>query len=377
MSERIIPIEIENDDPSSQRETQGETIPTVNENDEQQQSQLSTTTPSSECESAVQTQGETIPTVNENDEQQQSQLSTTTPSSESESAVPLPEPTNPVESDTPSDTPGPSSTTTKVKVKSAAVSPKDEGEYEYLKNFDQLEGRDIEAIMQKYSLPNRDILEKIILVIDSAQDENFTPFIARNQKYTPLSMVKRAISILIKLKLNINPHHEFAIIIMKKNDAEVLSEFTNNYNNLIECLDEISECETEDIFDLNTVFSKLQDIGVPPSGPSPLKPGLEPPYILRTVFFYGRSFTLPQITMDENLEALFINPYFFCDVMMTHEVMETSNNCQKIFDVLQNLDKKGIGYFFPVGRDLRRMHKCIGRLVAHPLQRPIQKLIRN
>ncbi|CAG9764556.1 unnamed protein product [Ceutorhynchus assimilis] len=354
MSEHIIPTEIDNADSSSQSGTGSGSSAA---NNDEEQSKLSNSLKNL--------------SVQPHPRDYSAALRSRPLTASVEPSLAVPKPSDPVESDT--STPGPSNKTTKARVKPAAVSLKDEDESEFLKNFDRLERRDINAIMQEYSLPNSDTLEKIILVIDSAQDENYTPFIASNQKYTPLSMIKRAVSIMIKLKLGINPHHEFAIIVMKKNDADLLFEFSNDYKRLIDCLNRISECETEDIFDLNTVFHKLEDIPLP----KPLAPGLPPPYNIRIIFFYGRSFTMPQITMNEKVEALFKNPYFFCDVLMTHEVIEASNNCQKIFNVFQNLDKKGTGYFFPVGRDARRMHKCTGRLVAHPLQRPIQKLIKN
>lgn len=262
----------------------------------------------------------------------------------------------------------------KVRVKPAPVTSSEINDgQEYLKGFDVLEKRDGNAVLSEYTLRNSDVLERIILVIDRAQDENYTPFIIGTQKYTPFSMVKRAISIFIKLKLGIKPHHEFAIIIMNENQACLQMEFTSDSRKLLECLNKITECETEDIFDLNSVFNIIEDVGLP----APFAPGLPPPYILRTIIFYGRSYTLPQITMTDKLKAFLNHPFSICDVLMTHEPVEASNHCQKIFDLLQNLDQKGIAYFFPVCRDMRRMHKCTGKLLAHPLQRPIQKLIKN
>ncbi|ENN79104.1 hypothetical protein YQE_04442, partial [Dendroctonus ponderosae] len=259
----------------------------------------------------------------------------------------------------------------KVIIKPAPVPLKDN--LEYLKDFDIFEKRDGSPVITQYNLPNSDVMERIVLVIDRAQDENYTPFVIGNQKYTPLSMVKRAISIFIKLKLAINPNHEFAIIVMNENNATLLLELTNHVKKLLDCLNQINECITEDIFDLNKVFEIIEGVEIP----TPQALGLPPPFVLRTVLFYGRSYTLPQITHTEKLDEFLNNPFFILDILMTHEPLETSNHCQKIFDILQNIDKKGISYFFPVCRDLRRVHRCMGKLLGHPLQRPIQKLVKN
>jgi len=271
----------------------------------------------------------------------------------------------------PSQNPETSHKKLQIQVKPAVVSSS--SQQEYLKEFDVLEKREGNSIFSDYILPNMDTLEHIVLVIDTAQDENCTPFIIGNQKYTPLGMLRRAISIFIKLKHNINPHHEFAIIVMNESDARLALPFTNDSRKLNDCLNKLTECETEDVFDLNTVFKIIMEV----EAPQPLAPGIAPPYVLRTIIFYGRSYTLPEITITKELSMYLNHPFFTCDILMTHEPVEASNHCEKIFLILQNLDKKGTAYFFPVCRDLRRLHRCTGKLLAHPLQRPIQKLIKS
>lgn len=233
-----------------------------------------------------------------------------------------------------------------IQVKSATSSSNDE--QEYLKEFDVLEKREGNSIVTGYSLPNINTPERIFLVIDKAQDENYSPFLANNQKYTPLSMLKRAVSIFIKLKLNINPFHQFGIIAMNESNAQLLLSPTHDARKLNDCLNKIKECETEDIFDLNTVFNIIMEDDIPQQFTSEIHPS----HVLRAIIFYGRSYTLPKVTMTDKITELLNNPFFTCDVLMTHEPVEISNHCGKIFDVLQNLDKKGTAYFFPVGRDL-------------------------
>lgn len=247
-------------------------------------------------------------------------------------------------------------------------------EHEYLKEFDVFEKRDENNIVSGFTYPSANVQERIVLVIDRAQDDNYTPFTVGNQKYTPLTTIKRALSIFIKLKLTINPRHQFAIITMNEKNATKVQDFCSDFKKLNESLNKITECQTEDIFDLNTVFDLIQD-ELPAVGAFEL--GLTTPYVLRTILCYGRSYTIPEIKITEKLDTFFKHPFSICDILMTHEPIEISNHCQKIFDVLQTLDQKGISYFFPVGRDTKRMHRCSGKLLGHPFQRPIQKLIKN
>lgn len=236
---------------------------------------------------------------------------------------------------------------------------------DYLREFDVFEEHN------EYTLPNANVPEKLILVIDRAQDENYTPFIANNSKITPLSMLKRAIQIFIKLKHTINNYNEFAIVTLNENNAKWVLNFTGDMRKLRDALNKIDKCEVEDTFNLNSLFDEInENISVPEF----VKPEIPPSHIVRTVIFYGRSYTIPKIQLNECIESLLENPYFICDVLMTHEPVESSNYCNKIFNVLQELDKKGLAYFFPVCRDSRRLHNCAAKLLAHPLQRPIQKL---
>ncbi|KAJ8948393.1 hypothetical protein NQ314_008433 [Rhamnusium bicolor] len=243
--------------------------------------------------------------------------------------------------------------------------PKTNVHAEYLKEFDIFEERG------EYSLPNENVPEKIILVIDRAQDENFTPFVTNNCTFTPLSMLKRAIHVFLKLKHTINKYNEFAIVVLNENNAKWILNFTSDMRKLRDAINRITECEVEDTFNLNSLFDELvNNITMPDT----IKSEIPPSYIVRTVIFYGRSYTIPEIELDEKLENLLENPYFTCDVLMTHEPVDPSNHCNRIFTALQNLDKKGLAYFFPVCRDSRRLHNCAGKLLAHPLQRPVQKL---
>ncbi|XP_060525010.1 BRISC and BRCA1-A complex member 1-like [Cylas formicarius] len=244
---------------------------------------------------------------------------------------------------------------------------------EYLKEFDVMEKRDSNVLLSDYQLPNADSVEKIFLIIDRAQDENVTPFNIGAKKYTPLAAIKRAVNIFLTLKHNINPHHEFAIIVLNESDATLVINFTSDLRKLKEAVSKITECETEDIFNLNSLFKIITEYELP----SVIAPEIAPSYVMRAIIFYGRSYTRPQLEPDSEICHYLEYPYFTCDILMTHEPVEAGNNCVQIFELLQNLDTKGTAYFFPVGRDLRRLQRCCGKLLAHPLQRPVQKLIKS
>ncbi|KAJ8921888.1 hypothetical protein NQ315_008521 [Exocentrus adspersus] len=244
--------------------------------------------------------------------------------------------------------------------------PKSNMQEEYLREFDVFEDR------RQFTLPIANVPEKLVLVIDRAQDENFTPFILNNSKFTPLSMLKRAVHMFIKLKNTINKHNEFAIIVLNENNAKLLLHFTSDMRKLKDAVNKISKCEVEDTFNLNSLFDEIRANIVMPD--PTVKEEIPPSHIVRTVIFYGRSYTIPKFEPSERIQRLLKNPYFICDVLITHEPVEASNYCKKIFNALQSIDKNGLAYFFPVCRDTRRLHNCAAKLLGHPLQRPIQKL---
>ncbi|XP_056648291.1 BRISC and BRCA1-A complex member 1-like [Diorhabda sublineata] len=234
--------------------------------------------------------------------------------------------------------------------------------YEYLKKYYVFEERGKDPIV------NINVPEKIILVIDRAQDEHCSNFIAKNIKYTPMTMLRKSLHLFVKLKSMINKNHEFAIVLLNENNASWYMNFTSDVRRIDNAIGTITQCEVEDTFDISLVFEEIiPNIKVP-------EETVAPPYIIRTVLFYGRSYTVPELKFSEDIQALLDHSFFIFDVLMTHEPIDKSNHCSKIFERLQNIDKKGISYFFPVGRNTRRLHNSIAKLLGHGLQRPLQKL---
>ncbi|EEZ98909.1 BRISC and BRCA1-A complex member 1-like Protein [Tribolium castaneum] len=227
----------------------------------------------------------------------------------------------------------------------------------------------------KRTLPMANCPEKIILVVDSVEDDNFTPFrVSNSETVTPFNMLKRAVDMFLHRKSLFSKKHEYALAILNENSVVWLVDFTNNINQITKALQRVEECKTEDIFDLNSLFDVvLQKVEIP-EVTTVDETIIPPPYSVRVVLFYGRSYTIPKIVNSPEIEAFLEKAYFTLDVLITHEVVDDNNNCNKIFAILQNLDRKGFAYFFSVGRDKDVLFVSLAKLLGHPLQRPIQKL---
>lgn len=231
-----------------------------------------------------------------------------------------------------------------------------------------------ERVNLKRTLPIVNVKEKIVIVLDRAEDEITTPFKLANSTIKPLEMLKRGIESFLRHKNRINKKHEFALMLLNENNVSWLFDFTTNINEIIKTLESIESCETEDIFNLNSLFDMfvhqvqipnvcvLEDVIIPPS------------YVVRLVLFYGRSYTIPQIDSSPEIKEFLKSPYLTIDVLMTHEPIDDNNNCDKICNVFKNLDPNGYSYFFSVERDVNALLTSVGKLLGHPLQRPVQKL---
>lgn len=215
------------------------------------------------------------------------------------------------------------------------------------------------------ALPQSAVSEKIIIILDTALDENASKFLLSDgSAYTPLEMLKRGLQIFLYNKQLINSSHEYALIILDKNKAYWALNFTRKISTVLEELSKLSECSIEDVFDLNSVFDVINENVCIPDKPDA--------YVVRAIFIYSRSYTIPSFKRTEEIDQLLNSQYFTFDVVMTHEPPSTENNCTKISDILQNLDTKGFAYFFSVSRHSNAFLNAMGKLLSHPLQRPFQ-----
>lgn len=218
------------------------------------------------------------------------------------------------------------------------------------------------------ALPQSTVPEKIIIILDTALDENASKFLLSDgSAYTPLEMLKRGLQIFLHNKQLINSSHEYALIILDKNKAYWALNFTRKISNVLEKLCNLNECSIEDVFDLNSVFDVInENVHIPDKNLNP------DAYVVRAIFIYSRSYTIPSIKRTEEIDKLLNSQYFTFDVVMTHEPPSTENNCTKISNILQNLDTKGFAYFFSVSRHSNAFLTAMGKLLSHPLQRPLQ-----
>jgi len=222
------------------------------------------------------------------------------------------------------------------------------------------------------TLPAYNTPEKIIIVFDSAIDEVSTGFNINNELICPTAMLKRSLRFFLFNKHLIDPRHEYALVVINDNSVVWLKDFTSHIDTVINALDDIPACETEDILVLDDLFKLINSkVKLPETKENFNVP---PPYVVRVLFTYGRSYTMPKV--DDKLQevlSLVNSPYFTFDILMTHEMPSTTNNCIKIFKDLQLIDSKGFAYFFPVGRSAAQLHLCIAKLLGHPLQRAVQR----
>lgn len=227
-------------------------------------------------------------------------------------------------------------------------------------------------------IPERTVIpcnqpEKIVLVVDTALDENCTEFKTQDgESCTPLMMLARGIEMFLRNKCAIDPRHQYALIILNENEAKWMLDFTSDANRVLKVLHSLEECNTEDIFSLNSLFDAINEhVMLEPAKEDLMIP---PGYIVRAILFYARSYTLPEITRSEEVESLLSSPYFTFDILMTHEPPDTANKCANISKVLQNIDTKGFAYFFSVARNTADLYVAMAKLLSHPLQRPVQRV---
>ncbi|XP_030835933.1 BRISC and BRCA1-A complex member 1 [Strongylocentrotus purpuratus] len=228
------------------------------------------------------------------------------------------------------------------------------------------------SIVKGPRLPGVNCPEKIIICLDLASEVNRVPFLQRDgTKHLPIELVKRALSMFIRTKSNINPRHQFALVVLQES-AVWLQDFTSDVeeflNVMFDLTSETRDCESCDLTSLfETIVHKvelpvIEDIEV-----------LPPPYIVRTLFFYGRSALIPEFDNGREAQvALSASPYFFFDVFYLHEPPSEENCCKDIYDVFLDLDKNNTSYIHEVGRNTTNLYNRMASLVAHPLQRPEQ-----
>ncbi|XP_075971458.1 BRISC and BRCA1-A complex member 1-like [Anticarsia gemmatalis] len=230
------------------------------------------------------------------------------------------------------------------------------------------------ANFQKPNVPNVNVPEKIIICLDVCyNNHNSLYHLSDGTTFTPMNMIKRVLDFFLHSKNAINRRTEFALITLKESEPCWVQNFTSNLKELINTIDYINaeECKSE-TFDLTKLFQMIKQKADIPE----YKEGeciLPPPHVVRMIVLYGRSNCIPVVAQDDPyFNFLKRQLYFYIDILLAHEENCALYKCVEIYDALQDLDN-GYSYVFEVLRNATKIHDCIAKLLAHPLQRALQK----
>ncbi|XP_018328002.1 BRISC and BRCA1-A complex member 1-like [Agrilus planipennis] len=234
----------------------------------------------------------------------------------------------------------------------------------------EMKSQEESALDLRESLPSFNVPEKIIIAVDRVQDDNCSEFVTSGKSYSPLVMVKKAVEVFIHNKAILNSSHQFGLMGLNETNVDWIQDFTSSPQDIINSVNAMKECQTEDIFDLSSVFNMINRkiaLNVAKSDVDDI-----PNFVVRLILIYGRSYTIPKLEKSEEIEKLLNCPYFTVDCVMTHEPVSSANNCDTIFRQLQQLDRKGFSYCFAVARNAFDLYVSMAKLLSHPLQRPPQ-----
>ncbi|XP_015512247.1 BRISC and BRCA1-A complex member 1-like [Neodiprion virginianus] len=225
------------------------------------------------------------------------------------------------------------------------------------------------------SLPEINLPEKIVLIIDITKEKDCTQFkLGTGATYMPMFLIKRVVEIFVGAKSMINRNHEFAIMTLCSESIKWVCDFTANIKTVLNTLDSLVEekLNTDDTsFDLSQVFEALithTDL------PRYTESNEIPSFITRAILIYSRSNCIPRFrTGNKFFELLSDNPYFVLDALFVHEPPSSENMCEEVYNELTALDAKNLSYILEVGRNATKLHDNMAKLLAHPMQRPLQK----
>lgn len=222
------------------------------------------------------------------------------------------------------------------------------------------------------NVPELNLPEKILLVIDTVKEQQCTPFkLGTGATYSPLFMIKRVVENFVCAKSTIQPGvHQYALMSLEAMDTCWLCDYTSNIKtvfNYLEGIEENTLDEEQKTYDLGNLFETIHGrIAIPSKH--------QPAFVSRVILIYGRSSSVPKFyTRQKYLENLTENPYFFLDVLFVHEPPGDDDICEKVYAEIAALDTMGFSYIFEVGRNAAKIHDNMAKLLAHPLQRPLQK----
>ncbi|CAH1772785.1 unnamed protein product [Owenia fusiformis] len=239
------------------------------------------------------------------------------------------------------------------------------------KNDDDSASSADEEVIAEMLCPRINCPEKIVICLDlSTEMDNMTFRTKSGTAFSPLKLIKRALGIYVNLKSRIDSRHQFALVFLR-DQALLMGNLTTDPQRFLELLEGLNTTYEADSFDMTSLFNSVCDrLDLPKIDNVALTP---PPYIIRTIFIYGRSHTKPHFTDQQTRRMLQSSPYFFFDAFYIHETPGDDNDCEAIYDYICDLDDKGHSYVFEVSKNPTKLYDCMAQFLAHPLQRPLQK----
>ncbi|GCB70876.1 hypothetical protein scyTo_0008700, partial [Scyliorhinus torazame] len=212
--------------------------------------------------------------------------------------------------------------------------------------------------------------EKVIICLDLSEEMSLQKLDSMNgSKTNALNIAQKMIEMFVRTKHKIDKRHEFALVVVN-DEVTWLSGFTSDPREVCSCLYDLDT----NVY-LDGLFNLIQQkIELPVTENVQTIP---PPYIVRTILVYIRTPCHPQSTSIERLNKILQSPYFFFDVIYIHngtEEMEEDTGGKEVYSFFSNLDTKGTSYKYDVSLTGQavELHNCMAKLLAHPLQRPIQ-----
>lgn len=226
------------------------------------------------------------------------------------------------------------------------------------------------------NLPELNLPEKILFVIDTVREQQCTPFkLGTGATYSPFFMIKRVVENFVNAKSIIQSRHEYALMTLDSQSSSWVCDYTNNTRIILNHLEGIAEDilnEEQKTYDFGQIFETIHSrIPIPTSNQAGT---ISPTFVTRVILIYGRSNSIPKFhTGQKYLKNLTDNPYFFLDVLFVHEPPSDDNMCELVYAEITALDTTSFSYIFEVGRNAAKIHDNMAKLLAHPLQRPPQK----
>ena len=71
------------------------------------------------------------------------------------------------------------------------------------------------------------------------------------------------------------------------------------------------------------------------------------------------------------------SPYFFLDILYSHLPPSPMNMCKGIFDILAESFPKPKAMVLDWSYNMTQLFNCFAKLLAHPMQRPLQPHMDN